>query len=114
MVLPSSPSNGTRLCDFSFSLDSWCCRNDGLRFLTQQAAWLCSANHGSIRDFSPIAFSGCPREHRVYRETWCPKHAQPNGVMDTYPRTRASAEPTAIAERNLGMDFPQNAQAACC
>src|ERR1039457_2952946 len=84
MVLPSSASNGTRLCDFPFSADSWCCRNDGLRFLTQHAEWLCSANHGSIRDFSPIAFSGCPRGHRVSRKTWCPKHAQPNGVMDTH------------------------------
>src|ERR1039457_5150020 len=65
MVLPSSASNGTRLCDFPFSADSWCCRNDGLRFLTQQADCLCSANHGSIRDFSPIAFSGCPRGHKV-------------------------------------------------
>src|ERR1019366_8802090 len=44
----------------------------------------------TIRDFSPIAFSGCPRGHRVSRKTWCPKHVQPNGVMDTHPRTRAS------------------------
>src|ERR1700688_3760699 len=68
-----APSNGTRLCGVSFSADSWCSRNDALRFLTQQAEWLCSANHGSIGDFSPIAFSGCPRGHRVSRETWCSK-----------------------------------------
>src|ERR1019366_10289837 len=81
MVLPSSPSNGTRLCDFPFSADSWCCRTDGLRFLTQQAEWLCSANHGSIRDFSPIVFSGCPRGHMVYRETWCPRLGGFCGVL---------------------------------
>ena len=59
----------------------------------RQAERLCRANHGSIRDFSPIAFSGCPRGHRVSRKTWYPKHA-PNGIMDTHPRTRASGEPT--------------------
>src|SRR6267154_2512008 len=93
MVLPSSPSNVTRLCGVSFSVDSSCCRNDALGFLTQQAEWLCRANHGSIGDFLPIAFSGCPRGHRVSRKTQCPKH-MPNGVMDTHPRTRASGEPT--------------------
>ena len=35
MVLPSSPSNVTRRCDFSFSADSCCCRNDAVQFLTQ-------------------------------------------------------------------------------
>jgi hypothetical protein len=35
MVLPSSPSYGTRRCVFSFSADSSCSRNDALRFLTQ-------------------------------------------------------------------------------
>ena len=35
MVLPSSPSNGTRLCEFPFSVDSSCCRNDAVQFLTQ-------------------------------------------------------------------------------
>src|SRR6202790_5722850 len=33
--LPSSPSNVTRFCEFPFSADSSCCRNDALRFLTQ-------------------------------------------------------------------------------
>ena len=37
----------------------------------RQADGLCSANHGSIGGFSPIAFSGCPRGHRVSRKTWC-------------------------------------------
>ena len=55
----------------SFPADSWCSRNDAARFVTRQAEWLCGANHGSIGDFSPIAFSGCPRGHSVYRETWC-------------------------------------------
>src|SRR6202158_5993994 len=35
MVLPSSPSNRTRLCEFPFSVDSSCCRNDAVQFLTQ-------------------------------------------------------------------------------
>src|SRR5215472_7962814 len=94
-VLSSSPIDVTRRCDVSFSSDSWCNRSDGLRFLTHaSSAVVQSANHGSIGGFSPIAFSGCARGHRVYRETWCSKHAQPNGIMDTHPRTRASAEPT--------------------
>src|ERR1700722_5338671 len=81
--------------------------NDALRFLTQQAEWLCSANHGSIGDFSPIAFSGCPRGHRVSRKTQCRKHT-PNGIMDTHPRTRASEEPTGRRpEMNPGTDSPQ-------
>src|SRR5580692_6355433 len=54
----------------------------------RQADGLCCANHGSIGDFSPIAFSGCPRGHRVSRKTECPKHT-PNGILDTHPRTRA-------------------------
>src|SRR5713226_1573576 len=37
---------------------------------------LLSTHHGSIGDFSPIAFSGCPRGPRVSRETRCPKHTR--------------------------------------
>ena len=109
MVLPSSPSHVTRLCDVSGSADSWCCRNDTVRFLTQQAEWLCSANHGSIGGFSPIALSGCPRGHRVSsRDLGARKHAPPNGIMDTRPRTRASGEPTGIArDKSRESDSPQ-------
>src|ERR1700687_4912797 len=42
------------------------------------------------------------------------RSTQPNGVMDTHPRTRASGESTAIA-RNESRDGPStDAQAACC
>jgi len=34
-----------------------------LGFWRRQAEWLCSANHGSIWGFLPIAFSGCPKGH---------------------------------------------------
>src|SRR5216684_3563039 len=55
---------------------------------------LLSTHHGSIGDFSPIAFSGCPRGPRVGLETGCPRHAAPNLSVETHSRTRASQEPT--------------------
>ena len=42
------------------------------------------------------------------------KHAQPNGIMDTHPRTRASGEPTAIARNESRDGLSTDAQAACC
>lgn len=79
----------------------------------RQAERLCRANHGSIGDFSPIAFSGCPRGHRVSRKTQCLKHT-PNGIMDTHPRTRASGEPTGHYPRGIRDGLSTDAQAACC
>ena len=45
-----------------------------------------------------IAFSGCPKGHRVFSRDWqCSKHIlRRNGIMDTHLRTRASEEPKAI------------------
>src|SRR5580704_9253453 len=42
MVLPSSPSNETRRCEFSFSVDSSCCRNDAHQFpaQTSRVGWI--------------------------------------------------------------------------
>ena len=50
---------------------------------------------------------------RFHRETWCRSTLQPNGILDTHPRTRASGEPTAITQRNPGTKFSTDAQAAC-
>ncbi len=113
--LPSSPCNETRLCEFSFPVDSSCRRNDAGPFVTQQAEWLCSANHGSIGElFAYRFFLVVRRGHRVSRKTQCPKHT-PNGIMDTHPRTRASEEPTGHRpERNPGEGLSTDAQAACC
>ena len=40
-------------------------------------------DHGSIGDFSPIAFSGHPRGPRVGSETMCPRHTAPNLPAET-------------------------------
>src|SRR6266446_7160156 len=45
---------------------------------------------------------------------WCSKHAQPNGIMDTHPRTRASAEPTGHHPNEFRDGLSTDAQAACC
>src|SRR5580704_15907907 len=66
------------------------------------------ANHGSIGDSWPIAFSGCPRGHKVSRETqW------PNGITDTRPRTRASAEIGHHRQGTQDGGTLTGAQAAC-
>src|SRR5580700_6319643 len=41
------------------------CRNEAISSETRKAERWSGANHGSIRDCSPIAFSGCPRGPRV-------------------------------------------------
>src|SRR5229473_7889111 len=41
---------------------------------TSKAERWSGANHGSIGDSWPIAFSGYPRVRRVYRETQCRRH----------------------------------------
>ena len=83
---------------------------------TWQALRLYGVNHGSICDSGPIAFSGCPRGHRVYTETGCQRHRVPTGVRYTHPRTRASQEPTGHHQRDQrrwkGL-FTRDAQAAC-
>jgi len=72
-VLPSSPSHVTRFCDFAVPADSSCLVTTPLVPDADKQRG-CSANHGSIGDSWPIAFSGCPRGHRVSRETRCSKH----------------------------------------
>ena len=57
------------------------------------------ANHSSIRDSWPIAFSGYPRGPRVGWETVCPKHAAPNLPAETRSRTRVSREPVSHRQR---------------
>src|SRR6266481_7768721 len=56
-------------------------------------------DHGSIGDFSPIAFSGYPRGPRVGCETTCPRHTAPNLPAETRSRTRVSREPDSHRQR---------------
>src|ERR1700688_4360797 len=107
------PRNGTRLCEFSFPVDSSCRRNDDGPFLTQQAEWLCGANHGSIGDFSPIAFSGCPRGHRVSRQTQCRSTGLTGFWILTLEPERLKNQP-AIARNESRDGLSPDAQAACC
>ena len=58
-----------------------------------QAERWSGANHGSIGDSWPIAFSGYPRGPRVNWETACPRHSAPNLSAETRSRTRVSPEP---------------------
>jgi hypothetical protein len=60
---------------------------------TSKAERWSGANHGSIGDSWPIAFSGCPRGPRVGCETKCPRHILPNLSAETRSRTRVSREP---------------------
>ena len=60
---------------------------------TSQAERWSDANHGSIGDSWPIAFSGYPRGPRVSWETTCPRHFVPNFSAETRSRTRVSPEP---------------------
>ena len=60
---------------------------------TSKAERWSGANHGSIGDSWPIAFSGCPRGPRVVWETACPRHIVPNLSAETRSRTRVSPEP---------------------
>jgi hypothetical protein len=60
---------------------------------TSKAERCSGANHGSIGDSWPIAFSGCPRGPRVLCETKCPRHILPNLSAETRSRTRVSQEP---------------------
>ncbi len=60
---------------------------------TSKAERWSGANHGSIGDSWPIAFSGYPRGPRVGCETKCPRHILPNFSAETRSRTRVSREP---------------------
>ena len=60
---------------------------------TSKAERWSGANHGSIGDSWPIAFSGYPRGPRVVWETKCPRPILPNLSAETRSRTRVSREP---------------------
>src|SRR5579864_8596525 len=66
---------------------------------TRKAERWSGANHGSIGDSWPIAFSGYPRGPRVACETKCPRHILPNLSAETRSRTRASQEPDGHRQR---------------
>jgi hypothetical protein len=90
-------------------------RNEALQFGNQQAERWSDANHGSIGDSWPIAFSGCPRGPRVGCETACPRHVVPNFSAETRSRTRVSPEPDGHRwEKIQGWaDSVRNTQAVC-
>ena len=64
----------------------------------KQNGWS-GANHGSIRDSWPIAFSGYPRGPRVVCETDGPRDTAPNFTAETRSRTRVSREPDGHRQR---------------
>src|SRR5215469_17752536 len=66
---------------------------------TSKAERWSGANHGSIGDSWPIAFSGYPRGPRVGCETGCPRHTAPNKPAETRSRTKVSREPTDRRQR---------------
>jgi len=68
---------------------------------TSQAERWSGANHGSIGDSWPIAFSGCPRGPRVDWETARPRHTAPSKPAETHSRTRASREPDGHRQRRF-------------
>jgi hypothetical protein len=59
---------------------------------TSKAERWSGANHGSIGDSWPIAFSGYPRGPRVVCETDGPRDTAPNFSAETRSRTRVSPE----------------------
>ena len=74
-------------------------RDEASQFGNQQSRTVVSANHGSIGDSWPIAFSGYPRGPRVGCETRCPRHTAPNLSAETRSRTRVSREPDGHRQR---------------
>src|SRR3984893_13421753 len=98
MFCPSVPwtrLRGTLAQRFDFSLPAVFIarRDEAISSETSKAERWSGANHGSIGDSWPIAFSGCPRGPRVSCETKCPRHIVPNFTAETRSRTRVSQEP---------------------
>src|ERR1700676_1830405 len=91
--LPSSPSNVTRFCEFPFPADSSCCRNDALRFLTQTSRVVVQVPTMVLSEAFRLSLFLVIRGGIGFLERLGARSTQPNGVMDTYPRTRASGEP---------------------
>ena len=63
----------------------------------KQAERLSGGNHGSIRDSWPIAMSGYPRGPIVALRLRCTRHAGPNDLVETHPRTQVSRTGLATA-----------------
>ena len=83
---------------------------------TRKAERWSGANHGSIGDSWPIAFSGCPRGPRVGCETTCPRHIAPNFTAETRSRTRVSRGTQRPPPEKIprdGADSFRDTQAAC-
>src|ERR1700676_3546941 len=93
-VLPSSPSHVTRFCDFAVPADSSCLVTTPLVPDADKQRG-CSANHGSIGDSWPIAFSGCPRGTRVGCET---KRAR--GTPSLTTQLRLALEPECLKKNS--------------
>jgi len=74
---------------------------------------LLSTHHGSIGDFSPIAFSGCPRGPRVSRQTQCRSTGLTGFWILTLEPERLKNQP-AIARNESRDGLSPDAQAACC
>ena len=93
MVLPFSPSYGTRRCEFSFSADSSCSRNDALRFQTQTSSAVVKCQPWFYRWLFAYRFFGLSERAQGCLRDCCPGHAAPNLSVQTHSRTRVSQEP---------------------
>jgi len=83
---------------------------------TWQALRLYGVNHGSICDSWPIAFSGCPRGHRVYTEAGAigTVRLQAFGILTLEPeRLKNRWTTTRKIDRRWKGLFTGDAQAAC-
>ena len=82
---------------------------------TRKAERWSGANHGSIGDSWPMAFSGCPRGPRVGCETKCPRHICLTSRLRLALEPECLDEPTATAREDPrdGADSIRNTQAAC-
>src|ERR1700692_3509780 len=93
MALPSSPSNGTRLCGVFCFADSSCSRNDpSVPDTSKQSG--CAVPTMVLSEARGLSLFLVVRGGIGFLERLGAGSTQPNGLKDTHPRTRASGEPT--------------------
>src|SRR4029077_12994271 len=90
-------------------------RNEAIGPETRKAERWSGANHGSVGDSWPIAFSGCPRGPRVGWETRCPRTPCLTSQLRLALEPECLEEPTATAREDLrdGADSVRDTQTAC-
>jgi hypothetical protein len=133
VFLPSQPTRSSESCSKlpRHGLGCWAVCRRRLRFLlpavhrmfatkpasseTSKAETVVSANHGSIGDSWPIAFSGYPRGPRVGCEAECPSTSCLTSRLRPRSRTRVSQEPHGHHQRRFPgwSDSVRDTQAVC-